>query len=209
MTKSQWISVAEARQETHIGKTIEVRGWVRTRRDSKGGFSFIEVNDGSCLGNLQVVADQSLSNYEADVLTLSVGSSLVVAGELKPSQGQGQKNGTRSIFLACDGDCRSEYLSSSEETPYARKASRMGSPSPPHQYHWSSGSRSQSHQLFNASILPRRRLCIHPHPDHYSQRLRRCWPNVSRDDTPMEKPPMKEARSTTRRTSLANHRSSR
>lgn len=103
MTKSQWISVAEARQETHIGKTIEVRGWVRTRRDSKGGFSFIEVNDGSCLGNLQVVADQSLSNYEADVLTLSVGSSLVVAGELKPSQGQGQKTELAASSLRVTG----------------------------------------------------------------------------------------------------------
>ncbi len=91
MSSKKWITVALARQESQIGKEIEVRGWVRTRRDSKGGFSFIEINDGSCMSNLQVVADQSLSNYEADVLTLSVGSSVVVAGELKASQGQGQK----------------------------------------------------------------------------------------------------------------------
>ncbi len=91
MSSKKWITVALARQEGQIGNEIEVRGWVRTRRDSKGGFSFIEINDGSCMSNLQIVADQSLTNYASDVLTLSVGSSVVVAGELKASQGQGQK----------------------------------------------------------------------------------------------------------------------
>ncbi len=60
---SKWISVSKARQPSSIGPTCEIRGWVRTRRDSKGGFSFIEINDGSCFGNLQVVAPSELSNY--------------------------------------------------------------------------------------------------------------------------------------------------
>lgn len=85
-----WLSVEEARRAQSVGRQVQVRGWVRTRRDSKGGFSFIELNDGSSFGNLQVIADGSLSNYEADVLTLTVGSSVVVEGELKASQGQGQ-----------------------------------------------------------------------------------------------------------------------
>ncbi len=46
-------------------------GWIRTRRDSKGGFSFLELNDGSCLANLQIVADANLANYESDVKRLS------------------------------------------------------------------------------------------------------------------------------------------
>jgi asparaginyl-tRNA synthetase len=54
------ITVAQARQESAIGKEVEVSGWVRTRRDSKGGFSFLELNDGSCFGNIQVVADGAL-----------------------------------------------------------------------------------------------------------------------------------------------------
>jgi len=87
---TQWISVTEARKADSIGRTVQVRGWVRTRRDSKGGFSFIEVNDGSSFGNLQVIADGQLANYEADVLTLTVGSSVVVEGEIKGSTGQGQ-----------------------------------------------------------------------------------------------------------------------
>jgi len=67
---------------------ILIKGWVRTRRDSKG-FSFIEVNDGSCLANVQVIAEQGLNNY-ADILKLSTGSALAVTGRLAASQGKGQ-----------------------------------------------------------------------------------------------------------------------
>ncbi|MCK5206220.1 MAG: asparagine--tRNA ligase [Desulfobacterales bacterium] len=68
---------------------VLIKGWVRTRRDSKG-FSFIEVNDGSSLKNIQVVADEKLSNYE-DVKKLTTGSALTVNGRLVESQGGGQK----------------------------------------------------------------------------------------------------------------------
>jgi asparaginyl-tRNA synthetase len=85
-----WISINEARLPESIGRTVEVRGWVRTRRDSKGGFSFVEVNDGSSFGGLQIIAESSLENYTTDVLTLTVGSSVVVVGEIKGSVGQGQ-----------------------------------------------------------------------------------------------------------------------
>ena len=67
---SNWISVAKARQTSAAGQTCQVRGWVRTRRDSKGGFSFIEINDGSCMGNLQIVAPGELPNYADDVQKL-------------------------------------------------------------------------------------------------------------------------------------------
>ncbi len=90
MSDSRWISVAEARDPSYIGQSIEVRGWVRTRRDSKAGLSFVEVNDGSCLGNLQVIAPESLPEYEPVVRHLSAGCSVVARGELKPSQGEGQ-----------------------------------------------------------------------------------------------------------------------
>ena len=61
------VRVVEARRPEAIGRTVCVQGWIRTRRDSKGGFSFLEVNDGSCLGNLQVIAEASLPNYEAEL----------------------------------------------------------------------------------------------------------------------------------------------
>lgn len=69
--------------------SILVQGWVRTRRDSKA-FSFIELNDGSCLKGIQIIADATLSNY-AEVQKLMTGASLSVTGKLVPSQGQGQK----------------------------------------------------------------------------------------------------------------------
>jgi asparaginyl-tRNA synthetase len=68
---------------------ILIKGWVRTRRDSKH-FSFLEINDGSCLKNIQVVADNALPNYD-DVTRLSTGSSVVISGKLIESKGSGQK----------------------------------------------------------------------------------------------------------------------
>ena len=57
-------SVKDALQSTAPAPAIQVRGWVRTRRDSKD-FSFIELNDGSCLRNLQIIAKNTLPNYDA------------------------------------------------------------------------------------------------------------------------------------------------
>ncbi|HUV49685.1 MAG TPA: asparagine--tRNA ligase [Anaerolineae bacterium] len=71
-----------------IGNVI-IMGWIRTRRDSKG-FSFLEINDGSCLKNIQVVADSSLANYE-EITKISTGSAVSVTGSLMESQGKGQR----------------------------------------------------------------------------------------------------------------------
>jgi len=84
------ISVKAARQATAIGHNVLVQGWIRTRRDSKGGFSFLEVNDGSCLANLQIVAEGSLPNYESEVKHLVAGCSVAIEGEVKASGGKGQ-----------------------------------------------------------------------------------------------------------------------
>lgn len=84
------IAVFKARQSEAIGKLAVVQGWVRTRRDSKGGFSFLELNDGSSQANLQVVAEGTLPNYESEVKKLGAGCSVTVEGEIKPSGGKGQ-----------------------------------------------------------------------------------------------------------------------
>ena len=84
------VHVVEARRPEAIGRTVCVQGWIRTRRDSKGGFSFLEVNDGSCLGNLQVIAEAGLPNYEAELKRLSAGCSVTVVGTVKASGGKGQ-----------------------------------------------------------------------------------------------------------------------
>jgi asparaginyl-tRNA synthetase len=72
------------------GGSVRVNGWVKTRRDVKG-FSFIEINDGSCLANLQIIALSTLANYQAEVQNLTTGSSIMVEGLLKDSPGKEQR----------------------------------------------------------------------------------------------------------------------
>ncbi len=74
-----------------IGKKYLVKGWVRTRRDSKAGFSFVEINDGSCLSNLQVIAGNEVPNYENEVLRAYTGCSVEAIGLLVESPGKGQR----------------------------------------------------------------------------------------------------------------------
>src|SRR3954447_23131316 len=81
-------SIKEALATSEPRENILLRGWVRTRRDSKD-FSFIEVNDGSCLRSLQIIAKNTLPNY-ADVQRLNTGASIIVRGDLVASQGKGQ-----------------------------------------------------------------------------------------------------------------------
>jgi asparaginyl-tRNA synthetase len=76
--------------KTPTGSRVIVRGWVRTRRDSKAGLSFIHVHDGSCFDPLQVVAASTLSNYDSEIKRLTSGCAIAATGVLAASQGQGQ-----------------------------------------------------------------------------------------------------------------------
>jgi asparaginyl-tRNA synthetase len=85
------LSVREALAEADRGgQQVTVRGWVRTRRDSKAGLSFVNVSDGSCFDPIQVVAPAELANYESEVKRLTTGCSVIATGTLVRSQGQGQ-----------------------------------------------------------------------------------------------------------------------
>ena len=86
----QWHSVSKIfAGAAAVGDTVEIRGWIRTRRDSKAGLSFLAVHDGSCFDALQVVAQGDLPNY-AEIQTLTTGCSVVCRGVLAESQGKGQ-----------------------------------------------------------------------------------------------------------------------
>ena len=80
--------IALLKAETPMDEVL-IKGWIRTVRASKT-FSFLEINDGSCLKNLQVIADESLSNYN-DIKKLTTGSAIVASGKLIKSKGAGQK----------------------------------------------------------------------------------------------------------------------
>ena len=75
--------------EKPVGSRVQVAGWIRTRRDT-GSFSFLEVNDGSCLANIQVIAEGGLANYETEIRKLSSGCSVMVKGTLQTSPAKGQ-----------------------------------------------------------------------------------------------------------------------
>src|SRR6266478_6657012 len=102
-------TVAEARREESIGKDVILQGWVRTRRDSKAGFSFVELNDGSCFGNVQVLAGADLPNYESEVKHLTTGCSVVVEGVVNksPAKGQATEVQARKVTLLGASDAES------------------------------------------------------------------------------------------------------
>ena len=72
-----------------VGDPVTVRGWVRTRRDSKAGLSFVNVHDGSCFDALQVVVMNTVENYD-EVSKLTTGCAVECTGEVVASQGKGQ-----------------------------------------------------------------------------------------------------------------------
>lgn len=72
------------------GNTVSVQGWVRSRRDSKAGISFMAVHDGSSFDAIQAVIPAELDNYQTDILQAGVGCSVKVSGELVASKGKGQ-----------------------------------------------------------------------------------------------------------------------
>ncbi|MCA9284858.1 MAG: asparagine--tRNA ligase [Phycisphaerales bacterium] len=87
-----------ASPEGHLGRTVTVQGWVRTRRDSKAGLSFVAVGDGSCFDPIQVVAPAALANYAAEVQRLTAGCAVTCTGTIVASQGKGQ-----SVEMQADG----------------------------------------------------------------------------------------------------------
>src|SRR5215211_2748583 len=84
------INVSQARKVESVGRQVLLQGWVRTRRDSKAGFSFLEINDGTCFGNVQVIAEAKLPNYQSEILHLSAGASVSVEGGVQASPAKGQ-----------------------------------------------------------------------------------------------------------------------
>ncbi len=90
--------------QIELGSTVTIEGWVRSRRTSKGGFSFVHVHDGSCFDTIQAVADGELANYEQDIVDLATGASVRVTGKLVESQGKGQDREVQATSIEVLGD---------------------------------------------------------------------------------------------------------
>lgn len=99
-----------------VGEQVVVKGWVRTRRDSKAGISFVNVYDGSCFDGIQAVVAESLPCYESVVLKLTAGCAVEVTGELVQSQGKGQAFEIQAADVVVHG-----WVEDPESYPIAKK----------------------------------------------------------------------------------------
>ena len=90
MRKSQRIAQLLQEDQQYLGKTVRVQGWIRTKRDSKAGISFIELNDGSCMKNLQIIASGEHPAYKDLLEQLHTGCAIEAEGEVQSSPGKGQ-----------------------------------------------------------------------------------------------------------------------
>ncbi len=104
------------RGQVEIGTPVEIRGWVRSRRDSKGGFSFLSVHDGSAHAAIQAVLPGELPNYQSEALHLTAGCSVIVRGELVASQGKGQSVEVQANALEVCG-----WVDDPDSYPIAKK----------------------------------------------------------------------------------------
>ncbi|TRU30659.1 MAG: asparagine--tRNA ligase [Microcystis aeruginosa Ma_MB_F_20061100_S20] len=100
--------IKEIFQTGQPDQSVTVQGWVRTKRELKE-FTFLEVNDGSSLANLQVILEPTLPDYENVLKTISTGTAIAVSGNLVPSPGKGQNIELKAAEITLYGDCPPEY----------------------------------------------------------------------------------------------------
>ena len=167
-----------------VGSEVTLKAWVRTRRDSKHGFSFINLHDGSCFDPIQVVADQALENYAEEILHLTAGCAVIATGELVESKGKGQQVEIHAASVDVIG-----WVENPDTYPVAAQAShlrasaRSGASAPTHQYDRRHRPRSPQHGAGHPSLFPRTRFRLGEHPHYHRQRLRRRRGVVSRQST--------------------------
>jgi len=107
---------ATLKGQVATGSIVTVKGWLRSKRDSKAGISFLAIHDGTAFDAIQAVVPADLDNYEAEVLKLSAGCSVVVTGELVESQGKGQSVEIQATAVEVLG-----WVDDAESYPIAKK----------------------------------------------------------------------------------------
>jgi asparaginyl-tRNA synthetase len=108
--------VAALKGQVKPGQQITVRGWIRSKRDSRAGISFLAIHDGTAFDAIQAVVPSDLANYESEVLKISTGCAVVVSGELVASQGKGQSVEIQATEVSVLG-----WVDDAESYPIAKK----------------------------------------------------------------------------------------
>ncbi len=152
-----------------FGATVTVAGWIRTRRDSKGGFSFIELTDGSTMTGLQVVADNDLPNYESDVLSLTIGSSARVTGTLTESPGKGQRVEIKATEVEPFGLADPETYPLQKKRVSFEHLREIAHLRPRTNTIGAVARVRNALSVRDASVLPGPRLPLPPHPAHHGE----------------------------------------
>ncbi len=172
-----------------VDSEVTVRGWVRTRRDSKAGFSFLAVYDGSCFDPVQAVINNSLPNYNQEVLRLTTGCSVIVTGKVVASQGQGQSFEIQATSVEVTG-----WVEDPDTYPMAAKRHsieylrEVSAPASAHQPDWRGSPRASHPGAGAAPLLQRTGLLLGFHPADHRLRYRRRRRNVPRVDAGSGKP---------------------
>lgn len=140
---------------------IRICGWVRTRRDAKG-FSFLELNDGSCLTNIQVIVDEETDAYRS-VGEATTGASVDIRGQLVESPGKGQKWEVRAATMTLLGKADPETFPLQKKTPFRRIPAHHRASASAHQQIWRRVPHPRGSKLRGALIFPRKRLFQRAH----------------------------------------------
>ena len=162
---------------------VTVKGWVRTRRDSKAGISFVHLSDGSAFHPLQVVVPNTLPNYTDEVLKLTAGCAVEATGTIVPSPAKGQPfemQAQRDQGDRLGG--RPGYLSDSTQAALARVPARGGAFAPAHQRDRRGHAGAAHAGAGDPSVLRRERLFLGQYADHHRLRRRRRGRAVPRVD---------------------------
>ena len=164
-----------------IGAAVTVRGWVRTRRDSKAGLSFIHVHDGSCFDPLQVVAPADLPNYESEIRKLTSGCSVIATGTLTASQGQAQAVEVQAaVGRGRRLGRRPGHVSDSAEEDLVRVSARGRASAAADEHDRRHRPRAACAQHGDSPLLPRARILLGAHADHHGERCGRRRRDVPR-----------------------------
>ena len=149
-----------------IGETVTVRGWVRTRRDSKAGLSFLAVYDGSCFDPIQAIVNNDIENYESEILRLTTGCSVIVTGQVVESPAEGQAVELQAQNVEVTGFVEDPDTYPMEASFY-RIFTRSSSFTPTHQYHRCRCPRPPLFSASDSSFLPRTRFLLGGNAAHH------------------------------------------
>lgn len=163
--------IADLLQQGPPGEKVDVRGWVRTKRESKQNFFFLEVNDGSCLANLQVVVDDGVSGYAELVKQIHTGTSLKIEGTLKESPGKEQRVELQAGAISIYGEADPQTFPLQKKRHSFEFLREIAHLRPPDEHLRGDVPRPERPLSVDSQLLSVARFPVYPDPDHYHQRL--------------------------------------